>query len=480
MTEYAVWAPRPSRVELALDARDVPMSRDAHGWWRAEHEVVPGTRYGFRLDGGNPLPDPRSRRQPDGVEAVSAVYDDSSFRWTDAGWAGFTLDGNVLYELHIGTFSPAGTFDGAIERLDHLVALGVDAIEVMPVAAASGAHGWGYDGVDLFAVHEPYGGPDGLKRFVDAAHAAGLAVIIDVVYNHLGPIGNHLAAFGPYFTDRYETPWGDAVNYDGDGSEEVRRFVLDNVELWLRRFHADGLRLDAIHAIVDHSSKHIVTEIVDRVRALEHELGRSLVVIAESEGACADLVQPPPRGHGLDAVWFDDWHHALHALLTGERAGYYADFGTVDDLARALAGRTPPGRFVIAAQNHDQVGNRARGERLSMLVGDPELRLVASLLLTTPFVPMLFQGEEWGASTPFLYFSDHADPAIAKAVRDGRRAEFAEFGWAPEDVPDPQAPSSFERSVLDWDELDKDHHASLLRWYRQLIAFRRAKVQSDG
>ena len=431
-----------------------------------------GTRYGFRVDGGEVRPDPRSRRQPDGIEGRSAVYDDDEFSWTDAGWSGFTLAGHVLYELHVGTFSPEGTFDGAITKLDHLVALGVDAVELMPLAASSGKHGWGYDGVDLFAVHEPYGGPDGLKRFVDAAHAAGIAVIVDVVYNHFGPTGNHLGEFGPYFTDRHQTPWGDAVNFDGDDSHEVRRFVLDNAVMWLRDFHADGLRLDAIHAIVDHSEPPIVTEIVQEVRALERELGRSCVVIAESEHANPDLVQPPPRGHGLDAVWFDDWHHALHALLTGEREGYYADFGTVDDVVRAMTGRQPPGSFIIATQNHDQIGNRARGERLSMLVSTAQVQMVAALLLTAPFVPMLFQGEEWAASTPFLYFTDHADPALATAVRDGRRAEFAAFGWKPEDVPDPQAPSTFAASVLDWSELERDEHAAVLQWYRELIALR--------
>jgi maltooligosyltrehalose trehalohydrolase len=366
----------------------------------------------------------------------------------------------------------------------------------MPVVSASGARGWGYDGVDLFAVHAAYGGPDGLKAFVDSCHREGIGVIVDVVYNHLGPVGNHLAEFGPYFTDRHQTPWGDAVNFDSDGAAEVRQFVIDNACMWLRDFHADGLRLDAVHAIVDESPSHVLAELVAAVRALEVELGRPFTVIAESDANDPRIVTPHPDGYGLDAVWSDDWHHALHTMLTGERDGYYEDYGSFDDLIKALRqawvydgrpsrylgrlrGGSPAGlphdRFVICTQNHDQIGNRARGERLGMLTSPGRVKIAAALLLTSPFVPMLFQGEEWAAGTPFLYFTDHADPDLAAAVREGRRAEFATFGWRPEDVPDPQAPASFTASVLDWSEHAAQFPAEILDWYRQLLALRRAE-----
>jgi maltooligosyltrehalose trehalohydrolase len=492
---FAVWAPRPSAVELELDGQRGPMAPDGSGWWAVEVDgVATGARYGFALDGGPVRPDPRSPHQPDGIDQPSAVYDHAAFEWHDAGWDGCTLAGSVLYELHVGTFSAEGTFDGAIEHLPHLVELGVDVVELLPVATASGQRGWGYDGVDLFAPHPAYGGPDGLKRLVDACHAAGLGVVMDVVYNHLGPAGNHLREYGPYFTDRHATHWGDAVNFDGPDAGEVRRFVIDNALMWLRDYHCDGLRLDAVHAIVDQSPTHVLAELAAEVEQLATDLARPWFVIAESDLNDPVFVRPRPEGYGLDASWADDWHHALHAALTGETTGYYEDFGTLDHLVKGLEqawvydgtwsphrdrphGASPAGlradRFVVAAQNHDQIGNRAAGERLAALTGEGRLRVAAALLLTTPFVPMLFQGEEWGASSPFQYFTDHPDPELGRAVSEGRRREFSAFGWAPEDVPDPQDPATFERSKLDWSELDRSPHAGRLRWHRDLLALRR-------
>ncbi|HVF14565.1 MAG TPA: malto-oligosyltrehalose trehalohydrolase, partial [Acidimicrobiales bacterium] len=454
--------------------------------------------YGFSLDGGEPRPDPRSPWQPDGVHALSRPVDHAAFSWTDGAWPGRRLDGtSVIYELHPGTYSPEGTFDGAAARLDHLVDLGVDIVELLPVNQFPGRWGWGYDGVDLFAPHAAYGGPEGLKRLVDAAHGRGLAVVIDVVYNHLGPAGNYLREFGPYFTDRYSTPWGEAVNFDGSGSDEVREFVVGNALMWLRDYHADGLRLDAVHAILDTSATHILEEMAVRVSELAAEVGRLLFLVAESDLNDPRVVREQEiGGYGVDAQWSDDFHHALHSVLTGERAGYYADFGSLRDLAKSLRqafvhdgdyspfrgrrhGRRPTGlpatRFLGYLQNHDQVGNRAMGERSSMLIGPGMLKVGAALVLLGPSVPMLFQGEEWGASTPFQYFTDHEDAELGRLVSEGRRREFASFGWAPEDVPDPQSEATFERSKLDWDEVGDPAHKDLLDWHRRLIALRRAE-----
>ncbi len=480
------------------------------GWWEAPaasagDDPLAGYQAGYQaddqadyqlvVDGELAIPDPRSPFQPHGVHGPSRRDTAAGFRWTDEGWRAPPLSAAVIYELHVGTFTPQGTFESAIARLDHLVRLGVTHVEIMPVAAFPGSRGWGYDGVALFAPHAAYGGPAGLKRLVDACHARGLAVLLDVVYNHLGPDGNYLGRLGPYFTDRYHTPWGDAVNFDGRGSDEVRRFFCDNALFWLREYHLDGLRLDAVHAIIDTSARHVLEQLADEVAALAAAQARPLVLIAESDLNDPRLVRTPEAGgYGLDAQWSDDFHHALHVLLTGERDGYYADYDGVADLATALRqgfvvdgrhapsrgrhhGRRPAGvsghRLVGFAQNHDQVGNRARGERLSQLVDAPRQKLAAALVLTAPLVPLLFMGEEWGAGTPFLYFTDHEDPALADAVRDGRRREFAAFGWDPETVPDPQAASSFERSKLDWDEPGRAPHRELLDWYTRLIALRR-------
>ena len=496
MHEFGVWAPVPRRVDVVLDGRRLPMRRTQAGWWTCRgDEAGPGTDYAFSLDGGPPRADPRSAFQPAGIEGPSRLVDHAAFGWTDAQWPGITLAGSVIYECHVGTFSVSGTFDGAIEHLDHLADLGVDAIELLPVAEFPGDRGWGYDGVNLFAPHHSYGGPDGLKRLVDAAHGRGLAVIADVIYNHLGPAGNYLPEFGPYFSASRQTSWGDAVNFDEPGSDEVRRFVIDNALMWLRDYHFDGLRLDAVHAIADDSATNILAELAAGVDALAASVGRSLFVTAESEPNDPRLVRSRDDGGcGLAACWADEWHHALHATLTGEVTGYYQDFGPLPLLAKALShawvfqdcsaqrrqrvrGGPPAGltgaQFVVCTQNHDQVGNRAAGERSSALMSGGRLRVAAALLLTSPFVPLLFQGEEWGATTPFPYFTDHSDPALCQAVLAGRQREFAAFGWDREDVPDPQDRWTFERARLDWAEPAKNGHAGLLAWYRELIALRR-------
>ena len=492
MTMLRVWAPHAERVEVVNGDQRMSLAQEDRGWFSGTHDLVD---YMLSLDGGEPRPDPRSGWQPHGVHGPSRVVDHASFDWSDGSWAGFPLGGALIYELHIGTLTSEGTFDSAISRLDQLVSLGVNAIELMPVNEFPGDRGRGYDGVDLYAPHHAYGGPDGLKRLVDACHSKGLAVIQDVVYNHLGPAGNYLREFGPYFTDRYGTPWGDAVNLDDRACTEVRMFFIENALGWLENYHCDGLRLDAVHAIYDQSAMHFLEELSLRVDELEERLGRPLWLIAESDLNDPRIVRPRNSGgFGIDAQWSDDLHHSLHAALTGETTGYYSDFGSIANIAKALRqgfvydgihsefrgrvhGRSPEGldgdRFLGYLQTHDQVGNRAMGERTSALLDVDLLKVGAALVLTAPFIPMLFQGEEWGASTPFLYFTDHEDPQLGKAVSEGRRREFAAFGWKPENIPDPQDPETFERSKLDWSELEDHRHADLLEWHRQLIRARR-------
>jgi len=495
MNGIRVWAPAAGSVELVVGAKRSPMRALERGWWHADLPPEAGSDYGFALDGGEVLPDPRSGWQPHGVHGMSRRVDPQAFRWSDSGWQAPPLASGVIYELHIGSFTPGGTFESAIGRLDHLVELGITHVELMPVVEFPGAHGWGYDGVDLFAPHHAYGGPKGLNRLVDACHARGLAVLLDVVYNHLGPDGNYLARFGPYFTERYSTPWGPALNFDSRGSDEVRRFLCDNACMWLRDYHFDGLRLDAVHAIFDRSPTHFLEQLAQEVDALASRLGRHLVLIAESDANDPRFVTARNRGgYGLAAQWSDDLHHALHAHLTGERTGYYSDFGSLGDLAKALRsgfvydgryspyrdrvqGRSPMGldgaQFVVCLQNHDQIGNRAQGERIGAMIGFERLKLGAALMLCSPFVPLLFQGEEWGASTPFLYFTDHQNRKLARAVREGRRREFAAFGWDPAAIADPQAPDTFARSRLDWNEALSAPHRELLNWYKSLISLRR-------
>ena len=497
MTTFRVWAPTPESVAVEVGGETVPMAPVGGGWREADVDwAAAGDDYRFVVD-GDALPDPRSPFQPDGVHGPSRLIEHAAFPWTDGDWRGFHLPSAVLYELHVGTFTEEGTFEALIPGLDHLVELGVTAVELMPVAEFPGARGWGYDGVDLFAPHHSYGGPNGLKKLVDACHHRGLGVVLDVVYNHLGPAGNYLSCFGPYFTDRYSTPWGDALNFDGPDSDEVRRFFVDNALFWLRDYHVDGLRLDAVHAIVDTSAVHLLEQIGLEVEELSTALGRPLWLIAES-----DLNDPrvidrrEVGGYGMDAQWSDDFHHALHAVLAGDKSGYYADFGGLSQIGVALrqafvyagdysphrrrvhgrrpAPGTPGWRFLGYLQNHDQVGNRAVGERSTHLMSVGRAKVGAALVLLSPFVPMLFQGEEWGASTPFQYFTDHEDAELGRLVSEGRRREFASFGWPPEDVPDPQAVETFERSLLRWDELSAEPHASLLAWHRSLIALRRS------
>ncbi len=506
----SVWAPHAANVALHLPAADdggaqtVPLTRGADGWWTPDRDLAHGTDYAFAVDGGDPRPDPRSPWQPDGVHGPSRVFDTTRHDWSDDGWAGLDVRGAVLYELHVGTFTPEGTLDAAAARLDHLAGLGVQVVELLPVAPFNGVHGWGYDGVGLYGVHQPYGGPAALQRFVDAAHAAGLAVCLDVVHNHLGPSGNYLGEFGPYFTDAHHTPWGAAVNLDGDDAGEVRRWILDSALRWLRDFHVDALRLDAVHALVDGSPRHVLADLSDEVAALAAELGRPLSLIAEVD--LNDPVSVTPTadgGWGMTAQWADDVHHALHALLTGERHGYYVDFGAPATLRKAMRdvfvhdgtystfrerdwGRpVPPDvdghRFVVFGQDHDQVGNRALGDRPSAALDDGALAAEAALVLLSPFTPMLFMGEEWGARTPWLYLTDHPEPELAQAVREGRAREFGGHGWAAMygqdeetfQVPDPQDPAGVEASRLDWDEPALPGHARMLDWYRRLVELRR-------
>jgi len=469
------------------------------GWWRVEApDAAPD--YAFQLDDEpDELPDPRSRWQPDGVHERSRLYDHSEFQWTDDAWTGRQLPGGVVYELHIGTFTPEGTFDSAIGKLDHLVELGVDFVEVMPVNAFDGPHGWGYDGVLWYAAHDPYGGPDGFKRFVDACHNRGLAVLLDVVYNHLGPSGAYLDRFGPYFAG--ETIWGPTLNMDGPQSDGVRRYVFDNALSWLRDFHIDGLRLDAVHALSDRRAIQVLEELSSEVDALSVHLRRPLSLIAESDLNDPKLITPREAGgYGLQAQWNDDLHHCLHATLSGERQGYYADFGSLQALAATLTGvfwhagtwsefrgrhhgrrvntlTTPGHRFLGYLQNHDQIGNRATGDRLSDTVSPGLLACGAAIVLCSPYTPMIFMGEEWAASTPWQFFASFPDPKLADAVRTGRREEFAEHGWAAQDVPDPVDPATFERSKLRWAEAETAGHAEMLATYRALIALRRSRPE---
>ena len=486
-----VWAPAAKRVELHLpgDDRLVDMVPAPDGWWTAPFDLEPGTDYAFRVDGSPDRPDPRSALQPDSVHGPSRTVDPTAWQWTDQDWTGKDLLGSVIYELHVGTFTPEGTLDGAISRLGHLAELGVDIVELMPLAAFPGRAGWGYDGVGLWAVHEAYGGPEALMRFVDAAHHAGIGVCLDVVYNHLGPSGNYLSVFGPYFTPAHHTPWGEAVNYDHDGSRQVRAFVIDSALRWLRDFHIDALRLDAIHEIKDDAEAadppqtHVLAELSDAVTALSAELGRPLSLVAEADlndvGVITPTDQEPPAtapSLGMTAQWADDVHHALHARLTGEDQGYYGDFAEPGAWSKAYGGAflhngtwstfrgrvwgapvpegTDPRRFVVFGSNHDQVGNRAVGDRPSAGLDDAALAATAALVLLSPYTPMLFMGEEWGTRTPFQFFTDHEEEDLARSVSKGRVREFAGFGWDADDIPDPQAAGTVEASRLDWSELE--------------------------
>jgi maltooligosyltrehalose trehalohydrolase len=492
---FEVWAPLPASVRLLLDGQTHPMTRDENGWWRADVAPRPGQRYGYLIDDRtDPVPDPRSLRQPDGVHETSQVQD-LSFAWTDEHWTGRQLAGSVIYELHLGTFTPEGTLDSAIERLPHLVDLGVDFVELLPVNSFNGAWNWGYDGVLWYAVSETYGGPEAYQRFVDACHAAGLGVIQDVVYNHLGPSGNYLPLFAPYLHEASANTWGSSLDLS---RPEVREHILENALMWLRDFHVDGLRLDAVHALVDDSETHLLQEMAERVDALSAHLRRPLTLIAESDMNDPKLITPREAGgYGLHAQWSDDYHHAVHVALTGETTGYYADFEPLAALAKAatrgffhdgtwssfrerehgfpIPPETPTWRLVAYAQDHDQIGNRATGDRLSQTLDDDLLAVAALLALSGPFTPMLFMGEEWGASTPWQFFTAHPEPELGEATAKGRIAEFERMGWDPDVVPDPQDPETFRRSKLDWDEPygAASRHTRMLELHRELIALRR-------
>ena len=508
MPEVSVWAPAAGRVRVAIhqagtdhDDRATPLVVDlspaADGWWGADvPEALPGRDYGFLLDDDEQvLPDPRSRRQPDGVHGLSRFCAED-FAWTDSAWPGHGLPHSVIYELHVGTFTDQGTFDAAIDRLDYLADLGITHVELLPVNDFNGEWNWGYDGVLWYSVHESYGGRDGLKRFVDGCHRRGLAVVLDVVYNHLGASGNYLPRFGRYLKDGRNT-WGDLVNLDGPAAGPVRDYILDNALMWLDEFHVDALRLDAVHALEDSSETHLLAELSARVGTLSAQVGRPLVLIAESD--LNDPIMVTAReegGYGLDGQWDDDVHHALHALLSGERHGYYGDFGTLPVLAKVLTkaffhdgnystfrGRphgkpvdtatTPGYRFVVCLQNHDQIGNRAAGDRLAAITSPGMLKIGATLLLTSPFTPMLFMGEEWAANTPWPFFTSHPEPELAQATAAGRLAEFAQHGWNEADVVNPQDPTAYTGAKLRWSERDEPAHADMLRLYRDLLRLRR-------
>lgn len=505
---FSVWAPHAREVGLVLDspaADPVPMRRFTDGWWASEVRREAGRDYGFVVTGdddnvGPARPDPRSARQPFGVHGLSRVHTVDPSSWTDTSWTGRRLAGSVIYEMHVGTFSADGTLTSAISHLDELVELGVDMVEVMPINAFNGEHGWGYDGVAWFAVHEAYGGPDAFQEFVDACHARGLAVCLDVVYNHLGPSGNYLPEFGPYLSAA-DGPWGSGLNLDGRDSGEVRRYIIDNALRWFSEFHVDALRLDAVHALHDASAVHLLEELAVATEALSTHLGRPLSLVAESDrNDPLTVTAREAGGLGLHGQWNDDVHHAIHAAVSGERQGYYVDFGSLDALHQVLeeaflhagtwstfrgrvhgrpvdVGRVPGSRFIAYTLTHDQVGNRAAGDRPSMNLSPAQQLAKAAIVLCSPFTPMLFQGEEWGAGTPFSYFTSHPEPELADAVRTGRRREFAATGWDPDAVVDPQDPGTFLRSKLDRSEQSAEPHSEILRMYRELIVLRRSEPQ---
>jgi maltooligosyltrehalose trehalohydrolase len=496
--EFRVWAPFPNQLFLRLTAagsveQEVPMQRDGEDFVATAPASI-GDRYTYVFPDGSAIPDPVSRSLPDGVQGPTEIVDPNAFQWTDSAWRGRELRDYVIYELHIGTFTPEGTFDSAISKIEYLKQLGVTVVEIMPVAACPGTRNWGYDGVSPYAVQDNYGGPEGLRRFVDAAHRVGLAVMLDVVYNHLGPEGNYLPKFAPYFTAQHNTPWGDAVNYDNAGSENVRRYVIENARYWIREYHIDGLRLDAVQTIQDDSVQNIVAQIREQVQQLAEELGRTVCVTAETDQNDSRYTKPAhDGGYGLDAVWSDDFHHAIHSFFTGERQGYYQDFGDPQQIARALrdgyvfqgelftfwnrprgtsARGVPLPANVICTQNHDQIGNRAKGERLTALIPRGARKVAAAYLLLAPHTPLLFMGQEYDETAPFQFFADFQDPALKKAVSEGRRSEFKDFDFA--EVPDPEDPATFQRSTLTW--ADAPDNREMLEWYKRLLQLRQQYV----
>jgi maltooligosyltrehalose trehalohydrolase len=496
--EFIVWAPHAHEVAVKLvspEAGMIGMERDESGYWRAKaEEITPGAHYLYRINNDEERPDPASHFQPRGVHGPSAVVAHDDFAWSDQSWAGMPQERLVIYELHTGVFTPEGTFDAIIPRLPELRALGVTAIELMPIAEFPGERNWGYDGVYPFSAHHAYGGPAGLKRLVNACHEAEMAVILDVVYNHLGPEGNYLSRFGPYFTDKYRTPWGSAFNFDDAWSEGVRNYFIENARHWFDNYHIDGLRLDAIHAICDLSARPFLQELAEQTADFSARLGRSLPLIAESDSNDPRAIRPKEMGgFGLDAQWLDDFHHSLWTLLVEEQSSYYADYGLVAHFVKALregfvysgeysthrrrrhgsSSADRPGRqFVVFARNHDQVGNRMFGERLPKLVSFDALKLAAGAVLLSPFIPLLFMGEEYAEKAPFLYFVSHGDADLISAVREGRKKEFKAFQWAGE-PPDPQAEETFLRSKLNWERRNHGRGRVMLDFYRELLRLRR-------
>ncbi len=496
--EFVVWSPLSDTLKLRIISpaeRTLDMHKGEGGYWRVVAEgVAPGTLYDYILPGQIHRPDPASHFQPRGVHGPSEVIAHTAFDWQDAAWRGVSLEEIIFYELHVGTFTPEGTFEAIIDRLDDLKYLGVTAIELMPIAQFPGERNWGYDGAYPFAAQNSYGGPEGLKRLVDACHKNGIAVALDVVYNHLGPEGNYLESFAPYFTAKYHTPWGKAVNFDDAHSDGARNYFIENALYWFRDFHIDALRLDAVHAMLDLSAKHFLAELSEAVEEFSREKGRDLYLIAESNLNDTRIIRPREAGgYGIDAQWSDDFHHSLRALLTGERAGYYEDFGELSHLVKAYGegfvydwqysryrGRrhgsssidVPARRFVVFNQNHDQVGNRMLGERLAQAAGFEAAKLAAGAVLLSPFVPLFFMGEEYDETSPFLYFVSHSDEWLIAAVREGRKAEFEEFRWQGE-PPDPQAEETFLRSKLDWGKRNEGAHKNLLDFYRELVRLRK-------
>ncbi len=507
MHEFRLWAPKARKVQVKVGESVYPMTCAERGWWRGAVDTASwGSDYAFLLDDDPvPLPDPRGMEAADGVHGPSLLYNQKAFEWDDANWQGYPLSAAVIYEIHVGTFTEGGTFDSAIERLPYLRDLGITHIELMPVAEFPGDFGWGYDGVGLFSVTKIYGGPDGLKRFVNGCHQHRLAVVLDVVYNHFGPVGAYSNRFGPYLTNKHATPWGDAVNFEEGGSDEVRRFFVDNALMWFRDFHCDGLRLDATHEYMDRSAIHFMEQLSAEVENMSAVVGRRLILIAESDLNNPDVVRPREAGgYGMDAQWSDDFHHALFTVLqeTERGTGYYDDFGSFDLLAKSIRsifaydgqfsgyrgrshGRPVDGlsahHFITFIQNHDQIGNRAIGDRIEHLIGMDRAKVAAGLVLTLPTLPMLFQGEEFAASSPFQYFAHHEDPEMAQAVSIGRKKDFACFGWNEDEIPDPEARATFERSKLNWREISEGKHAEMLGWTRKLIQLRHSSLAlNDG
>lgn len=496
--DVSLWAPMANAASLEIEsAQTINLQSAEHGYWRISTDAIePGDRYWFVLNDNKKLPDPASLSQPDGVHGPSQYIDLSDFKWSDYQWKNPPINDYIFYELHAGTFSPESNFDGVIKRLDHLLQLGVTAIEIMPVAQFPGERNWGYDGIFPFAVHNSYGGARGLQQLVNICHQKGLAVVLDAVYNHLGPEGNYLPEFGPYFTGKYKTPWGNAVNFDDAWCDGVRQYFIENVLMWFRDFHIDALRLDAVHAIKDLSPKHILKEIKENIDELMKETGKQYHLIVECDLNDPRYIDPLNKdGYGMDAQWTDEFHHALRVTAGQQRHGYYSDFNGITDLAKAYhdayvyTGQfseqrhksfgvkpvNPGEQFVVFSQNHDQVGNRMLGERTGTLVSFEMQKLMASAVMVSPFLPLLFMGEEWSAQSPFQYFVSHSDKDLIKAVQKGRRQEFKEF-HAEGETPDPQSEDTFNRSKLNWNELEKESHQAMFRYYQALISLRKSNA----